>query len=99
MTSIRHSNGGAAGGTSGTDIQFVAYFSEDAAGTVDVVDCASDTVIVTLDAARAVKGKAIAVRAGYELEGIVDADGNPSPLDEFKRGGTLTAGTARVFVF
>ena len=100
LTSIRYSNGGAAGNTSGTDVQFVAYFSEDAVGTVDVVDCASDTVIVTLDAARAVKGKAIAVRAGYELEGIVDSEGNPSPLDTFKRTtASLTTGTARVFVF
>ena len=56
-------------------------------------------MIVTLSAERAVKGKAIAVRAGYELEGIVDADGNPSPLDTFKRVDALTAGTARVFVF
>lgn len=100
LTSIRYSNGGAAGGTTGTDVQFVAYFSEDAAGSVDVVDCTSDEVIVTLSADKAIKGKAIAVRAGYELDGIVDADGNPSPLDTFKRTtASLTAGTARVFVF
>lgn len=99
LTSIRYSNGGAAGNTSGTDVQFVGYFSEDAEGSVDVVDCHSGEVIVTLDAARAIKGKAIAVRAGYELDGIVDADGNPSPLDTFKRVDALTAGTARVFVF
>lgn len=99
MTSVKHSNGP----DGAREINFVAYFSEDAAGSIDVVDCFSSTVIATLHADRAINGKAITVRAGYELEKIGTGSGETfeaSPLDEFKRDDTsFTAGSARVFIF
>ena len=89
MTSVRYSNGPVA-----REINFVAYFSEDAVGSVDVVDCTTDTVVATLSVANAIRGKAIVVRSGYELDQI------ESDLDTFKRTtDSLTAGTAKVFVF
>lgn len=97
-TSVKHSNGP----DCSREINFVAYFTEDAVGTIDVVDCFSSEVIATLDAARAINGKAITVRAGYELEKIGTGSGETfeaSPLDEFKRTDALTAGSARVFIF
>jgi hypothetical protein len=89
MTSVRYSNG-----PRNREINFVAYFSEDAVGSVDVIDCTTNTVVATLEVAAAVKGKAIVVRSGYELDYL------ESTLDEFKRTtASLTAGTARVFIF